>query len=111
MAEPAQPNPSVASVGGNPKPVNANSRVERDIQNDPMSALELLSELSSKFLNFDDATTYRGLVDQALSQNTANFAVRFGLDQSEIAINLKPRDLQTLLAVQAKKEDDNVTWM
>lgn len=90
-------------------PVN---RGQRDLMTDPKNMKEMLDDLSSRFRNFDDPETYRGLVDEALSQNTANFAVRFGVDHSEIATNLKCDDMRTLLQSSVDKKNESIiTWM
>lgn len=85
---------------------------QRDLQTDPKQIKEMLADLSSQFRNFDDARTYRELVDEALSQNTANFAVRFGVEDSEIATNLTCDNMRMLLQTSADKKNENVvTWM
>lgn len=80
-------------------------------QDDPKNAKEILSELSDKFHNFDDPHTYEVLMNDALRETTANFAVRFGVDKSEIAVNLNEQDLGALLQVQADEKNDMTTWM
>lgn len=80
-------------------------------QDDPKNAKEILTELSDKFHNFDDPTTYEILMNDALGETTANFAVRFGVDKAEIAVNLNEQDLGALLQVQAKEKNDLTTWM
>lgn len=80
-------------------------------QNDPKNAKEILTELSDKFHNFDDVHSYEALMNDALQEDTANFAVRFGVDKSEIAINLNEQDLGALLQVQADDKNDLTTWM
>lgn len=78
---------------------------------DPKSMKEVPADLSSQFRNFDDPETHRALVDEALGQNTANFAVRFGVHHSEIATNLNAADMQTLLQTSEDKNESEVTWM
>lgn len=81
----------------------------RPVANDgPKNAL---TDLSDKFHNFDDIQTYEALMNDALGENTANFAVRFGVDKAEIAINLNEQELGALLQVQADGKDDLTTWM
>lgn len=80
-------------------------------QHDPKNAKDILTELSDKFYNFDDAQTYEALMNDALKENTANFAVRFGVDKAEIAVDLTEQDLGALLQVQADGKDDLTTWM
>lgn len=89
------------------------SQTQRDLKNDPKQMKEMLADLSSQFRNFDDPATYCSLVDEALRQNTANFAVRFGMDHSEIATNLTSDNMRTLLANTApeNKNESVVTWM
>lgn len=72
-----------------------------------------MTELFSQFHDFDDPGTYEGYMDQAISKTTANFAVRFGVERAEIAINLTEQDLGALLQVQAENKDDKIacTWM
>lgn len=92
--------------------VGPQSYQQRDPRTDPKNIKEMLADLSSLFHDFDDPATYRGLVDEALSQNTANFAVRFGVEHSEIATNLNSQDMRTLLQTSADKKNENVvTWM
>lgn len=78
---------------------------------DPKNAKEILTELSDKFHNFDDPQTYEVLMNDALKETTANFAVRFGVDKSEIAVNLNDQNLGALLQVQADDKNDLTTWM
>lgn len=80
-------------------------------QDGPKNAKEILTELSDKFSNFDDPQTYEVLMNDALRETTANFAVRFGVDKSEIAVNLNEQDLGALLQVQADDKNDLTTWM
>lgn len=80
-------------------------------QDDPKNAKQILSELSDKFHNFDDPQTYEVLMNDALRETTANFAVRFGVDKSEIAVNLNEQDVGALLQVQADEKNDLTTWM
>lgn len=80
---------------------------------DPKTAKVIRAELFSRFHNFDDPDTYEAYMTQAISGSTANFAVRFGVEKADIAINLKEQDLGALLQVQAEGKDDNIvcTWM
>lgn len=80
---------------------------------DPKTAKEIKTELFSRFHDFDDPTTYEDYMTQATSRTTANFAVRFGVEKAEIAINLNERDLGALLQVQAEGKDEKMvcTWM
>lgn len=80
-------------------------------QDGPKNAKEVLTELSDKFHNFDDVKSYEAFMNSALDEKTANFAVRFGVDKSEIAINLNEQDLGALLQVQADEKNDLTTWM
>ncbi|KAJ4413778.1 hypothetical protein N0V82_008322 [Gnomoniopsis sp. IMI 355080] len=80
-------------------------------QNDPKNAKEILSELFDKFHNFDDVHSYEALMNDALREDTANFAVRFGVDKSEIAIDLNEQDVGALLQVQADDKNDLTTWI
>lgn len=77
----------------------------------PKNAKEVLTELSDKFHDFDNVQTYEALMNGALEENAVNFAVRFGVDKSEIAINLNEQDLGALLQVQADDKNDLTTWM
>lgn len=84
---------------------------------DPKTAKEIKTKLFSQFHNFDDPATYENYMTQATQKNTANFAVRFGVEKAEIAINLNEHDLGALLQVQAqasgKDKDEKMvcTWM
>lgn len=78
---------------------------------DPKTARQILTELSDKFHKFDDAATYQDHVGHALSEKTANFAVRFGVEEADIAIGLNEQDVGALLQVQAEGKDEKVTWM
>lgn len=80
-------------------------------QGDPKNAKDILTELFEKFHHFDDAQTYQHLSEQALSEKAGNFAVRFGVEQAEIAIDLNAQDVGALLQVQADGKDEKVTWM
>lgn len=82
-------------------------------QDELKSAKETTTELFSQFHNLDDPDTYEYYMEQATSKTTANFAVRFGVDKAEIAVNLQEQDLGALLQVQAENKDDNIvcTWM
>lgn len=80
-------------------------------QGDPKTARQILTELSDKFHKFDDADTYQQYVEQALSEQTSNFAVRFGVQEAEIAIGLNDQDVGALLQVQAEGKEEKVTWM
>lgn len=80
-------------------------------QDDPKNAKEVLKELLDKFHDFDDVQSYEALMNDALEKDTANFAVRFGVDKSEIANNLNEQDLGALLQVQADEKNDLTTWM
>lgn len=96
MAAPRQPSPA--------RPAS---------QDDPKSAKEITADLFAQFHNFDDPDTYDDYMKQATSKTTANFAVRFGVEKAEIAINLEEQDLGALLQVQAENKDDSIvcTWM
>lgn len=72
---------------------------------------DVKTELFDKFHRFDDAATYRQRVDQALDEKTNNFAVRFGVEEAEIAIGLNEQDVGALLQVQAEGKEEKVTWM
>ncbi|KAJ4394257.1 hypothetical protein N0V93_003474 [Gnomoniopsis smithogilvyi] len=77
----------------------------------PKNAKEILTELSDKFHDFDDDELYEALMNDALNRKTANFAVRFGVNKSEIAIDLNEQDLGALLQVQADEKNDLTTWI
>lgn len=79
----------------------------------PRSARDIRTELFSRFHNFDDPDSYESYMAQAISGSTANFAVRFGVENADIAVNLKEQDLGALLQVQAEAKDDKIvcTWM
>lgn len=114
MAEISSSSTSSSSSSGADGGDGAESNVPqpRDLKTDPKNMKEVLADLSSQFRNFDDPDTYRALADEALSQNTANFAVRFGVDHSEIATNLNCDDMCTLLYTSADKKNESVvTWM
>lgn len=79
----------------------------------PKTAKEITTELFSRFHDFDNPDTYEKYMDQATGVNTANFAVRFGVEKAEIAFDLEAQDLGALLQVQADNKDDTIacTWM
>ncbi|KAF7370024.1 putative adp-ribosylation factor protein [Mycena sanguinolenta] len=80
-------------------------------QDVPKSAKELLSEIFDQFHNFDARDECTHHLNEAISEKTANFAVRFGVDEAKIAINLPVQALQILLQVQAERKEDKVTWI
>lgn len=94
MATPKYPTPSRTASDGDSKNVS-----------------DIFSELCSQFHDFDDRGQYRRYKKQATSEEANNFAVRFGLDKAQIAIDLKEPDLKTLLQAQAEGKDEQVTWM
>lgn len=108
MAETSSSSSSSSHGGGTESSVPQ----PRDLKTDPKNMKEVLADLSSRFHDFDDPNTSRALVDEALDKNTANFAVRFGVDHSEIATNLHYDDMRTLLQTSADKKNESiVTWM
>lgn len=80
---------------------------------DPKTANEVVTEVFSQFHDFDDPLRYESLLDQATSKTAANFAVRFGVEKAEIAINLDEQSLEAILEHRTEKKDDNIicTWM
>lgn len=101
---------SVAVQHQQPTMATAPSEPSRDA---PKTAKEITTEMFGRFHDFDDSDMYRTYLDRAIAANTANFAVRFGVEKAEIAFDLESQDLSTLLQVQANSKDDTIacTWM
>lgn len=95
-------------------PVDATSDVNKALPQDGLKNIDIRAALFAKFRKFDDADNYQHYADEALSAETTNFAVRFGVEEAEIAIGLNGQDVGALLEVQAERKggkDEKVTWM
>ncbi|PSR81608.1 hypothetical protein BD289DRAFT_454739 [Coniella lustricola] len=104
MTSPAYPASPAASPPDAPAP-------EPLADHDPREMRQVLQDLRERFNDFDQEDTYRSYMGQATSKKAANFAVRFGVETAEIAINLKESDVKALLQLQARQKDDKVTWI
>lgn len=87
------------------------------VQQEPQPINEARAAVFEKFRDFDVADTYKKDIESATDVKTTNFAVRFNVETSKIAIGLDEKDIKVLLddqaaqAHQGNKEGRTVTWM
>lgn len=79
-------------------------------QQDSQPVSETATNVFERFYDFDKKESYQQYVEQATGALATNFAVRFNVETSKIAIGLDESDVKVLLDRQTET-DEVVTWM
>jgi hypothetical protein len=65
---------------------------------------------TNEFSDFDNADVYSESLERNLHDSTRNFVVEFGADKAQIAFNVSPEGVSSLLNAK-RSRDLPVRWM